>query len=109
MDTASTSRETPLSTKNSSIENVLAKKPGEVGGPLVGYAEATRAEREAAAPTPEVTDDIALATAEYEKASGKSIGEMTEADFVRIPIKLMARNRAAMTELNVIFKDPSMT
>lgn len=97
-----------MSTKNDRIEQIL-KKPGEVGGPLVGYAEATRAEREAADPTPEVTDDIALATAEYEKASGKSIGEMTETDFIRIPIKLMARNRAAMTELNVIFRDPSMT
>ena len=99
-----------MSTKDTRLENVLAaKKPGEVGGPLVGYAEATRAEREAADVCPEVTDDAALATAEYEKRSGKSIGDMTEADFMRIPIKLMARNKAAMTELNVIFKDPAMT
>lgn len=97
-----------MSTKNDRIEQML-KKPGEVGGPLVGYAEQTRAAREAADLAPDVTDDAALATAEFEKQSGKSIGDMTEADFMRIPVKLKARNTAAMTELNVIFKDPSMT
>ena len=97
-----------MSTKNDKIESML-KKPGDVGGQLVGYAEKTRAEREALDAAPEETSDEALATAEFETASGKSIGEMTESDFQRIPVKLMARNRAAMTELNVIFKDPSMT
>lgn len=97
-----------MSSKNDRIETML-KKPGEVGGQLVGYAEKTRAEREALEAAPEETNDEALATAEFEKASGKPVSEMTEADFYRIPVKLMARNRAAMTELNVVFKDPNMT
>lgn len=82
-------------------------KPGEVGGAMVGYAEAMR-QQETHEPV-EVHASKDEATKAFEKASGKKIGEMTEEDFYRLPIQLSAKNMQNMTELHVVFKDPSMT
>lgn len=91
------------------VEEVLAKKPkpGEVGGEMVGYAEAMR-QQEVHEPVAEVftKDEATLA---FEKASGKPVGQMTEQDFYRLPVVLSSRNTQNMTELHVVFKDPSMT
>lgn len=91
------------------VEEVLKAKPkpGEVGGEMVGYAEAMRQQEVHEAVKFVSTKDEA--TLEFERVSGKSIGELTEQDFYRLPVVLKARDTANMTELHVVFKDPSMT
>lgn len=97
-----------MSTKNEGVERILAAKPGEVGGKMVGYAEAERQQNPEPPPATEFSGvDECVAAAE--KHAGKSIGDMTEQEFYRLPVKLIARNTQGMTELNVVFKDPAMT
>lgn len=82
--------------------------PGTPGGKMVGYAEAERVANPDPGPSPE-TSDISLATKELESASGKKIADLTEADFYRLPVKLVSRDTILSTELTVQMKDPSMT
>lgn len=82
-------------------------QPGTPGGKMVGYAEAERIANPDPGPSAfvETKDE---ATKQFEAGSGKSIGEMTEADFYRVPVKLIARDTIVSTELTVQLKDPSM-
>jgi hypothetical protein len=82
-------------------------KPGEVGGPMVGYAEAQRVQQQVE--PSEFVDAREEAEQKFSKASGKPIGEMTEQDFYRLPVVLNSRPQQAMTELHVVFKDPAYT
>jgi hypothetical protein len=99
-----------MSTKNLRIEEVLdsAPKPGDVGAPMASYAEIHKAQNPEPAPARAVSE-VDEALAEVTRLSGKSIGDLTQDEFDRIPIKLSARTTQGMTELSVIFKDPSMT
>jgi hypothetical protein len=107
-----TPREAPLSTKDPRIEAALkaksAPKAGEPGAPMMGYAEVERLNNPDPGPAEEISamDD---AVDEVEKLSGKPIGELTEAEFMRIPVKLAVVNKYSNTDLHVVFKDPAMT
>jgi hypothetical protein len=84
------------------------KLPGTPGGKMVGYAEAERIANPDPGPAATSSSED-IVTKELEAASGKSIGEMTEEDFYKVPIRLMAQDVRYSTELSVIMKDPSMT
>lgn len=97
-----------MSTSSPSIEKIINnKKPGEVGGALVGYREAQR-QQEKIDPVEEFTS-VEAAEQEASRLSGKPISEMSEDDFQRLPVVLLAREMSPKTELHVAFKDPSMT
>jgi hypothetical protein len=80
---------------------------GTPGGKMVGYAEAERIANPDKGPSAE-SDNLAVVTKELESVTGKTIGEMTEADFYNVPIKLIAQSQMYSTELTVQMKDPSM-
>jgi len=83
--------------------------PGEVGGPIVGYAEAERVKEEATKKPTAAFSSLDAVQQELEKQAGKPFAEITEAEFYRMPVKLKAQNLAGGVELTVKFKDPAMT
>lgn len=90
------------------LADVVAEPlPGTPGGKMVGYAEAERAANPDPGPSA-FLDSQADAVFQFERGSGKSIGEMTEADFYKVPVKLIARDTILSTELTVQLKDPTM-
>jgi hypothetical protein len=82
--------------------------PGTPGGKMVGYAEAERLANPDPGPS-ETISEAGFFEQELEKVTGKSIGNITEEDFYRVPINFVAQNTMYSTELSVIMKDPAMT
>lgn len=101
-----------MSTKDPRIEAALkanaAPRAGEPGSPMVGYAEQERLNNPDPGPAQEVTA-MSDAVRQIEEISGKSIGELTEDEFMRIPVKLAVVNKYSNTDLHVVFKDQAMT
>lgn len=101
-----------MSTKDPRIEAQLkanaAPKAGEPGSPIVGYAEQERLNNPDPGPAQEFSA-LDEAVRQVQELSGKPMGELTEEEFMRIPVKLAIANKYANTELHVVFKDDTMT
>lgn len=82
-------------------------KPGTPGGKIISEAERERQANPDPGPASETPDEKVF-VAEAEKLAGKPIAQFTEADYIRLPIKLIAKNQTVSTELSVELKDPMM-
>lgn len=80
-------------------------KPGQPGSPIMGIAEQERLNNPD--PGPSLSLEQAQVEEEILRLTGKTIEELTEEEFMRLPVKLTAQNYSIATELDVKMKDPS--
>jgi len=83
------------------------KEPGAPGTPIA--SEMQKELHRSYSAVGQTIDNEKDAVKAYEKASGKKLEDMTESDFAKLDIRLVAKDQQLRNDLTVVLKDKSMT